>query len=476
MIYIGNQTSYAAGVTTPFDFAFGNGFDAFEWFPDKKPDAGWDERDLDARQRMEIRDKARAAGMRFSVHARWQANPFQAESYPLFWKDLELAQDLGAVLLNIHLSHEQGVDSFLDAIVPLAERVAAAGLSLSIENTPFHAPEMFNDFFAAVRRKGAPSLRKVGMCLDLGHANLCEATRNRYLEFIDRLSPEVPLIHIHLHENWGDSDSHLTVFTGPSARDDAGIRGLLERLQRRGFSGAIILEQWPSPPSLLNEARARLLKMINGSRTAPVSKPVPRNIALSVNLAGGNAKRVHSSSSTKQGLRAQRPASGSQTSADKASPLSSSDGERAGVRGVPDAPQSSFASALVAADKNSRSWREKLEGVQHLLEQSGSAEPVKSEGAEGNTERLIYLAIYLRFLGTGQVACEEDGRHFRPAHHARIAQNIRERVAAMTTRETAFIARKIYPWLPSSAQAFRRAEPLTRIRDIAHRNDIPSEL
>jgi phosphoglucan,water dikinase len=36
--------------------------------------------------------------------------------------------------------------------------------------------------------------------------------------------------------------------------------------------------------------------------------------------------------------------------------------------------------------------------------------------------------------------------------------------------------RKIYPWLPSSASSFRTAEPLTRIRDIAHRNDIPPEL
>jgi hypothetical protein len=36
--------------------------------------------------------------------------------------------------------------------------------------------------------------------------------------------------------------------------------------------------------------------------------------------------------------------------------------------------------------------------------------------------------------------------------------------------------RKIYPWLPSYDSAFVRAEPLTRIRDIAHRNDIPGEL
>src|SRR5262249_48589995 len=40
----------------------------------------------------------------------------------------------------------------------------------------------------------------------------------------------------------------------------------------------------------------------------------------------------------------------------------------------------------------------------------------------------------------------------------------------------AFLVRKIYPWLPPTAEPFQRAEPLTRIRDIAHRNDIPSEL
>ncbi|MCK5341493.1 MAG: hypothetical protein KAJ60_10480, partial [Desulfobulbaceae bacterium] len=45
-----------------------------------------------------------------------------------------------------------------------------------------------------------------------------------------------------------------------------------------------------------------------------------------------------------------------------------------------------------------------------------------------------------------------------------------------TTPANAFIMRKIYPWLPSYDRAFVRAEPLTRIRDIAHRNDIPQEL
>ena len=103
------------------------------------------------------------------------------------------------------------------------------------------------------------------MCLDLGHANLCAATRNDYLQFVDRLASHVPIIHLHLHENYGDADTHLPLFTGPAGRDDAGIRGLLERLRRRRFSGSIILEQWPQPPSLLNQARDRLIRLLNDS-------------------------------------------------------------------------------------------------------------------------------------------------------------------------------------------------------------------
>jgi hypothetical protein len=68
----------------------------------------------------------------------------------------------------------------------------------------------------------------------------------------------VPIVHWHAHENWGDRDSHLTLFTGPSARDEAGLRGLVRRLVRRGFCGSVVLEQWPQPPGLLVEARDRL--------------------------------------------------------------------------------------------------------------------------------------------------------------------------------------------------------------------------
>jgi phosphoglucan,water dikinase len=35
------------------------------------------------------------------------------------------------------------------------------------------------------------------------------------------------------------------------------------------------------------------------------------------------------------------------------------------------------------------------------------------------------------------------------------------------------VMRQIQPWLPSFSSEFTCSVPLTRIRDIAHRNDIP---
>src|SRR5215470_8100482 len=119
------------------------------------------------------------------------------------------------------------------------------------------------------------------------------------------------------------------------------------------------------------------------------------------------------------------------------------------------------------ADKKARSWREKLDAVRELLVQQKG--PI-------SREQLVDMAIYLRFLSTGQIACVEDGRHFRPGHHAGIALDIQKRLRQDSSPENRFLLRKILPVLPSSSEVFRRAEPLTRIRDIAHRNDIPSEL
>src|SRR5437667_11176458 len=110
-IHIGNQTAFsAATMMAPFEYALANGFDAFEWFPDKKPwGAGWDELDLSPGLCAQIRKTAQSGAIRLSVHARWTINPLVAETGPLLRREMELAEDLGASVLILHLYTEAGI-------------------------------------------------------------------------------------------------------------------------------------------------------------------------------------------------------------------------------------------------------------------------------------------------------------------------------------------------------------------------------
>lgn len=261
---IGNQSAFSASpLTRPFEFALANGFEAFEWFPDRRPDgAGWGCADLDPAARLSFRDRARDAAIRLSVHAPVSADPLRPG------RDLDdsmkLAVDLGAGLLNIHLTDPRRVEDFALAVLPLARRCSISGVKLAIENTTVTSPEDFNRLFALLPRspRNGPS---VGLCLDIGHANLHATTHNDYIAYVDRLSPDVPIIHAHLHENFGDRDSHLVLFTGPAAKDPTGVATLIARLKARGFDGSLILEQWPDPPDLLLTARDRLTGLIRAA-------------------------------------------------------------------------------------------------------------------------------------------------------------------------------------------------------------------
>lgn len=261
---IGNQSAFSAvPLTAPFDFALKAGFEAFEWFPDKRPDgAGWLCTDLDAATRLAYRDRARDAGIRLSVHAPLTADPLKPGRE--LDDALRLAVDLGAGLLNVHLTDPRRVEEFAAALTPFVQRCSISGVRLAVENIVSTSPDDFNRLFAHLpraTRNGPP----VGMCLDIGHANLHAATHNDYVAYLDRLSPDVPIVHAHLHENHGDRDSHLVLFTGPAATNPDGVAALIRRLKTRGFDGSLILEQWPTPPEMLIATRDRLAEVIRSA-------------------------------------------------------------------------------------------------------------------------------------------------------------------------------------------------------------------
>ena len=264
-IRIGNQSAFTAlSPTEPFEFALENGFDAFEWFPDKKEwGAGWEESDISAETRHSIKRAALEHDIRLSVHAPWQINPVEPEAWTRLQAALDFGEDIGASLLNIHLYTEEGMGAYVEAIIPLIKRLSMLSIELAVENTPLTGPGAFNELFARLRNLGFADSSGVGMCLDVGHANLCQATCNDYLKFINQLDPQVPIIHVHIHENYGDFDSHLPLFRGAAGQDTSGIEELARHLIRRSFSGCVILEQWPQPPSLLIEARRKLSRIID---------------------------------------------------------------------------------------------------------------------------------------------------------------------------------------------------------------------
>lgn len=277
-IRIGNQTAFsAASAMEPFEYALGTGFDAFEWFPDRHESGrGWDEGSLDGDTRRYIRETAAEYDIALSVHAPLDAFPIMPGNRERLYGTIAFARDIGASLINIHLNADNGVGAYVKAVTPIMKDLADGDICLSIENTPFTGPEEFNELFSSLKKETGTLSESAGMCFDLGHANLQDSTRNDYIGFMDRLDPEVPITHVHMHENYGDYDSHLPLFTGPAAYRDDGVRELLKRLIRRGFSGAIILEQWPEPSDLLDHAQIRLCRIFHSILTGKPSEKCGR--------------------------------------------------------------------------------------------------------------------------------------------------------------------------------------------------------
>lgn len=266
-IRIGNQTTYRVPAQLPYAFALEHGFDAFEWFNDKAR-GGWGEADTDASVRKALRQAALDNDVLFSVHVPVAADPVHSEGAQAIHSCLDFAHEVGARVVNVHLFPEHHSRVFADALLPLIERARSRGVQLVLENTPQTSPDAFNAVFGVLAAI-PEAVGHVGMCLDMGHANLWPGTRNNYLRYVDLLGDHVPILHWHVHENRGDRDSHIPLFHGPAGEDDRGVRGLIARLGKRGFQGSVVLEQWPEPPEVLVQVRNRLQTLVQEVFASP---------------------------------------------------------------------------------------------------------------------------------------------------------------------------------------------------------------
>ncbi|KAG1668382.1 hypothetical protein FOA52_004892 [Chlamydomonas sp. UWO 241] len=142
--------------------------------------------------------------------------------------------------------------------------------------------------------------------------------------------------------------------------------------------------------------------------------------------------------------------------------------------------------AVVEGDKGAANWLKKLVLVKELLVDRN---PMMRPGLE----ELAYCFVYTTWINSGAITCTEAGSHFRPNHHAEAAMKIFRSLewvigdgshsmyapASVAAHESALAvmaARRMHGRLPSISGEFRQSVPLTRIRDIAHRGDIPHDL
>jgi phosphoglucan,water dikinase len=83
-------------------------------------------------------------------------------------------------------------------------------------------------------------------------------------------------------------------------------------------------------------------------------------------------------------------------------------------------------------------------------------------------------------VNNGSIRCVEGGGHHRPNHHARLSMMIFRSlewiIGERVGTPDALFARRMQTRIPSFTDEFMQSTPLTRIRDIAHRNDIPQDL
>jgi phosphoglucan,water dikinase len=132
-------------------------------------------------------------------------------------------------------------------------------------------------------------------------------------------------------------------------------------------------------------------------------------------------------------------------------------------------------------DLNSKmvTWKAKLEFTSNLIHKYKQSEAFPSFRMDG----LAILAAYHYFINTGKVKCGDQG-HFRPNHSAGFSYGIYKTLdqeCLILPQEdsdvtNSHVIRLFKQQLPSFADQFMTAVPMTRIRDIAHRNDMPKEL
>ena len=226
-VKLGLQTFWGTRLEAPFERAKQLKIRAVEVFFDKKGCHGFMPPDLKSDARKAIKAEI-AGGIEVSVHA--PMLDFEGKTWKKELADtLAFCDELGCAALTIHPPVERGT-----ALSELANISSGfTGITkLLFENTP--------DITVPSRLDGYISMfsdllgKEIGITFDAGHANLSGMPPWKYIDVL-----RSPVRHLHIHDNKGLSDEHLSPGNGT-----IDFVKLFKVLADKGFKGTGILEYW----------------------------------------------------------------------------------------------------------------------------------------------------------------------------------------------------------------------------------------
>jgi sugar phosphate isomerase/epimerase len=216
---------------------------------------------LTASELAETAGRIAASGRRPTVHAPFfDLSPGAMEplvrtvTLQRLTQSLQAAAGLGAHLMVVHPGYDRWryphlaaawIDQAAQTLEPLLALAAAEDCRLALENIYEETPDTL---LALVERLDSPWF---GHCFDIGHWRLFGTIGQA--DWLARVAPR--LLHLHLHDNYGEGDDHLPIGDG-----NIDFTPLVDLLQTQLRRPSITLEA--HSPAALQRSLAYLLNLL----------------------------------------------------------------------------------------------------------------------------------------------------------------------------------------------------------------------
>jgi sugar phosphate isomerase/epimerase len=203
---------------------------------------------LDRVETARLRDIASTRSVSYAVHAPFssinlaEADPALRRMFTRFMgESLRRAYELEAGIWVLHPGRltpftyffpEKAWEANRRSLLELSREARDLGIRVAVENM-LGGYELFSGVKDGMRLLEDVKGENVGLCLDVGHANLGEGME----PFLRDLSEEI--LHIHVHDNDGKTDSHLAVGRG-SIRWEK----FVGFLKNSGYDGWVVFENY----------------------------------------------------------------------------------------------------------------------------------------------------------------------------------------------------------------------------------------